>query len=254
MKLLIALFLLITFSSVSQEKIRHLRLDKINWIGNGIDLKMNSWQKKVIVPTSLMIAGLSLNTIETKTRIQDLVLEPFNGYKTSLDDYIQYAPIVTMYGADLLKMPSRNNIWNQTKYLLISEFITAGIVHLLKNTTKIARPNSSTLTSFPSGHTGQAFVASQVLFNEYYRTRPAIGLSGYIFAGATGALRVINNRHWVPDVLMGAGIAILVTNLVYHFEPLKEWNPFKKRQSDTSFLVLPKFQNNSYALQMKIVF
>ena len=254
MKIFIAIALLFPYNSFAQKNTKSPRLESINWIDQGIDLKMNSWQKKVMVPTAFMIAGLSLNTMETKTKIQDILLEPFNGYKTTLDDYIQYAPIATMYAADLLKTPARNNIWNQTKYLAISEIVTAGIIHLLKNTTKIARPNSSTLTSFPSGHTGQAFVASQLLFNEYYRTRPLLGLSGYAFAGATGALRIINNRHWVPDVLMGAGIAILVTNLVYYFEPLKKWNPFKNVKSDATLILLPNLQNDTYGMQMRFVF
>lgn len=254
MKYLICLALLYSTVIFSQERTKIPRYEKIKWTGEVLDLKMNAWQKKIIVPTTLMVTGLSLNTMDTKTKIQDFVRAPFNNYKTSLDDYIQYAPIAMMYGADLLKIPARNSVWNQSKYLVFSELITASIVHLLKNTTKIARPQSSTLTSFPSGHTGQAFVASQVLFNEYYRTRPLLSLSGYAFAGATGALRVINNRHWVPDVLMGAGIAILVTNLVYYFEPLKDWNPFKKRTSDTSILVFPQLNNDLYGMQMKIVF
>ena len=250
---LIALLLVPTFA-MAQEKTKLPRFDKINWFGESLNLKTNSWQKKIIVPSVFMIAGLSLNTMATKTKIQDIVRAPFNDYKTNLDDYIQYAPIVTMYAADLFKTPARNSVWTQSKYLVISELVTAGIVHLLKNTTKIARPQSATLTSFPSGHTGQAFVASQMLFNEYYRTRPLLGLSGYVFAGATGALRVINNRHWVPDVLMGAGIAILVTNLVYYFEPLKNWNPFKKMNSDASFIILPELRNDTYGMNVKIVF
>ena len=254
MKFLYLAILLISNLSFSQEKTKIERYEKVNWNGKSPDLKMNSLSKKVIVPSALMVAGLSLNTMETKTKIQDKFRAPFNGYTTSLDDYIQYAPIATMYAFDLAKIPARNNVWNQTKYLLISELVTSGIVHLLKNTTKIARPNSNTLTSFPSGHTGQAFVASQVLFNEFYRTRPILGLSGYVFAGATGALRVVNNRHWVPDVLMGAGIAILVTNLVYHFEPLKNWDPFKTKDSDLSIMAFPQFRPDTYGMQINIGF
>jgi len=252
----IVLFFLLLFSTISyaQEKVKIERLDKINWRGNEIDLKMNSIKKKTIIPSILMISGLSLNTMTTKTKLQDFIREPFNGYTTKLDDHIQYAPIVMMYASDFFKIPARNSVWNQTKYLFISELVTGTIIQILKHTTKIARPNSNTLTAFPSGHTGQAFVTSQVMFHEFYRTRPLLGLSGYLFSTTTGALRVVNNRHWVPDVLMGAGIAILVTNLVYHFEPLKNWDPFKRFDKDLSFFLSPTIQSDNYGLKMNLTF
>jgi hypothetical protein len=34
----------------------------------------------------------------------------------------------------------------------------------------------------------------------------------------------------LPDVLVGAGIGILSANLVYHFKPLKGFQPFKKKK------------------------
>ncbi|MFK8044580.1 MAG: phosphatase PAP2 family protein [Crocinitomicaceae bacterium] len=254
MKLVLLFILLFSISAFSQQDNKIPRFEKINWRGEGIDLKMNSIKKKMVIPSILMISGLSLNTIPTKTKLQDFIREPFNGYSTNLDDFIQYAPIVMMYSSDLFKIPARNSIWNQTKYLFISELVTGTIVQVLKHTTKIARPNSNTLTAFPSGHTAQAFVAGQVLFHEFYRTRPLLGLSGFIFASSTGALRVVNNRHWVPDVLMGAGIAIFVTNLVYHFEPFKNWDPFTKFEKDLSLFVSPVIQNDNYGLKMNLAF
>jgi membrane-associated phospholipid phosphatase len=34
-------------------------------------------------------------------------------------------------------------------------------------------------------------------------------------ATATGVLRVMNNRHWLSDVITGAGIGILTTKFSY---------------------------------------
>ncbi len=223
------------------------RYQKIKWTGDALDLPKQSLLVKSIVPLTLTGAAFAINGDQFKMDLQTKILKPFDGYSTSLDDYIQYAPIVELYAFDMLKFKARNSVWNQTKFLIISEAVTSGIVHLLKNTLKVQRPDNSSFTSFPSGHTSQAFVASQVLFNEYYQTNKLIGLSGYLFSGATGALRVINNRHWVPDVLLGAGIAILVTNTVYHFEPLKNWNPWKKKNNDLSINFIPSLQNNNYS-------
>ena len=250
MKLFILLILFIPLLALSQNKKTYPKLKKINWTGKKLDVKQNSLLKKSIIPLSLCATGLILNQSPLKNNMQKSILKPFNGYHTKLDDYIQYAPIVELYTFDLLKIPARNSVWNQTKFLVISELTTAGIIHLLKNTTKIKRPDGSSNNSFASGHTGQAFVTSQVLFNEYFRTKPLIGLSGYLFSVSTGALRVTNNRHWVPDVVMGAGVAILITNLVYHFEPLKNWNPWRKNNINTSFT--PVLQPDLYGFNFKM--
>lgn len=248
MKLII--FILFSFPIIAQnidEKTKFY--SKINWHEfNSQGSKKQLWQKS-IVPLTLAGISLSLNTIETKTKIQNSILKPFNGYETTLDDYLQYAPIATMYTADLLKIKAKNSVWNQTKYLAMSEFFTSGIVQILKYSLKIQRPNNGAFNSFPSGHTSQAFVTSQVLFNEFYQTNKVIAFSGILMSTTTGSLRVINNRHWVPDVLMGAGIGILVTNLIYHFEPLKNWNPWRKELNSMSFVPSLGFDYTGFTLK-----
>ena len=44
---------------------------------------------------------------------------------------------------------------------------------------------------------------------------PWYSIAGYTLATATGVMRVLNNRHWISDVLSGAGIGILSTELAY---------------------------------------
>jgi len=59
---------------------------------------------------------------------------------------------------------------------------------------------------------------------------------------------MLNNKHYVSDVLVGAGIGILVTQLVYHFEPLKNFNPFKKSKGISFF---PQYKENTYGFYFK---
>jgi hypothetical protein len=188
-------------------------------------------------PATLGILSVALMTDSSKYGLQSLIQQPFNGFKTHVDDYLQYAPIAMMYAGDLFHVKSKNTVWNQTKFLVMSELGTAAIVQILKYTLRIERPDHSTFNSYPSGHTSQAFVASQVLFNEYRETNKLLAYSGFLFSISTGTLRIVNNRHWLPDVLLGAGIGMLVTNLIYHYEPLKAWNPFSKknRKIETGF-------------------
>ena len=45
-------------------------------------------------------------------------------------------------------------------------------------------------------------------------------MAGYGIATATGVMRVLNNRHWVSDVLSGAGIGIFATEVAYGLSDL----------------------------------
>ena len=75
------------------------------------------------------------------------------------------------------------------------------------------------------------FTNAAVLYQEFKDSYPILAYSGFAFATATGGFRVLNNKHYISDVLVGAGIGILVTELVYHFEPLKNFNPFNKSEN-----------------------
>lgn len=181
-------------------------------------------------PVGLAVISVDLLRDSTKYGLQTMARSfVADTFRTHVDDWIHYVPVLTMYAADLFKVPAKNTVWNQTKFLIISEAITGGIVWGLKIGLGIQRPNNGAYTAYPSGHTSQAFVQSQVLYNEFRDTAPLLAASGYAFSITTGALRVLNNRHWVPDVLLGAGLGMLVTNAVYYFEPFKDWNPFEKR-------------------------
>ncbi len=178
--------------------------------------------KNQLVPISLISGGLLIEALGCKQEMQ----EWFPRTNTNVDDYIQYAPIALLYTSDLFGVKHRNNVFNQTKYLFISELATSLITGSLKRLTHSTRPNGDPL-SFPSGHTSQAFTGATVLYQETKDYCLPLAYSGYLFSTATGILRVTNNKHWVSDVLAGAGIGILVTNLVYYFEPLKNWDPFR---------------------------
>ncbi|WP_035846976.1 phosphatase PAP2 family protein [Crocinitomix catalasitica] len=209
----------------------------------------------IIAPIALSLLSVDLMRDSIKYGLQKVFRSRVDeDFHTGIDDWIHYAPVVMMYAADLFKVPAKNTVWNQTKYLIFSEAITAGIVWGLKYSLKIQRPNNGAFNAYPSGHTSQAFVQSQVLYNEFRETAPLLAASGFLFSISTGTIRILNNKHWVPDVLLGAGIAMLVTNTIYHFEPLKNWNPFKnlkEKQLDLTFMpqLNPDYMGGYFSLR-----
>lgn len=195
--------------------------------------QQKTFLKQSIVPLSLIGAGVYVNYAGGalgKENLQENIREAFPDFETSAEDFLMFVPVITMYTADLLKVESKNDAFTQTKYLGVALVANNLITFGLKNITKEERPNGEDELSFPSGHTSNAFVMATVLFHEFRDSSPLLAYSGFLMAATTGTFRVLNNDHWVSDVLVGAGIGIIVTDLVYRLEPLKNWNPFKKKQ------------------------
>jgi len=203
---------------------------------------------KSIVPLSLIGIGLVVNNSQFEKNLEtDLRNSVGNDYQTPIDDYLLFVPIVQMYAADAFGMKAKNHWFDQTKYLIISNVVSTGISELLKATITKTRPDGDPY-SFPSGHSTIAFTNAAVLQNEFQETSTVYAYSGYAFAATTGVFRMLNNKHYVSDVLVGAGIGILVTQLVYHFEPLKNFNPFKKSKNISFF---PQYIENTYGFYFK---
>lgn len=177
--------------------------------------------KNEILPISLIGLGSALNFSNFRYYVKSKIGNTTN---ISLDNYMQFAPIGELYIVDLTGIKHKNSVWDQTKYMAISELITEALVQSVKRIAKVERPNGGTM-SFPSGHTGVAFASATVLFEEFKDENLPVALSGYGFSTATGILRITNNFHWISDVLAAAGTGMLITQLVYYWEPLKNWKP-----------------------------
>lgn len=137
-------------------------------------------------------------------------------FHTEIDNYTQYVPALLAAGLNFSGVEGRSDTWRFLTSTAMSYAIMAGFVNSIKYTAQEMRPDGSTANSWPSGHTATAFVSATILHKEYGLTRsPIYSVAGYAMATATGIMRVLNNRHWVSDVLSGAGIGIMSTELAY---------------------------------------
>ncbi len=182
--------------------------------------------KSMILPVSLGVTGIIVKETNFREYFQEKVQRSKFRTNTHIDDFIQYAPMAEMYVADICYSKTKNEVFQQSKNLVISQIFTAVIIQTLKITTHTTRPNGAA-HSFPSGHTSVAFTGATALYLEYRDINPFIAYSGYGFSTATGLLRVTNNKHWLSDVLVGAGVGIFSAQLVWYINPLQNWKPFK---------------------------
>jgi PAP2 superfamily protein len=98
-------------------------------------------------------------------------------------------PQVALLGGDLIRAQ------------IVSQVVVQGAKFAVGRT----RPDGSNNFSFPSGHTASAFATATVL-QEHFGWKA--GIPAYALAGFVGASRMASNKHYMSDVLIGAGIGI----------------------------------------------
>lgn len=167
----------------------------------------------VVVSVPLIAEGLLAKKLDK--RFRGLRNDYIPDFKKSADDYLQYSPLAVMVGLKAFGVASRNSWGRMAVSDAFSAALMAGIVGTLKNTTNVTRPDGSNNKSFPSGHTATAFMTATMLTKEYGSVSPWVGVGAYSVAAATGLMRVANNKHWLSDVLTGAGVGILATEAGY---------------------------------------
>lgn len=137
-------------------------------------------------------------------------------FRTHIDDYMPIVPSVTPIILRLCGVKTTNRIKGQVLRYALSYALMNAIVQPIKYSVKALRPDSTRRNSFPSAHTGAAFVGAEFLFQELTGKARWFSVAGYAIAASVGALRILNNRHWLTDVLVGGGIGLLSTKLVYY--------------------------------------
>lgn len=206
-------------------------------------LKSVAFRRAVIVPALFIAAGVSTldDDNDDNYEIQEERNRHIPNFRHRADDYLQHFPILVVYGLNGLGVEGKNDFANRTAILIKAEVMVGILTYSLKRITAVPRPDTRELTSFPSGHTAQAFAAATFMAKEYGDKSVWYSIGAYTVATGVGAMRVMNNRHWLSDVLVGAGIGILSTNLVYLTHQYR-WGK-KNKAGQTS--ILPSFDGQT---------
>ena len=170
-------------------------------------------------------------------------------WNTHADDYIQFTPAVAAYTLKLCKVESAHNMFDMTVLYGLSSILAGGIISKTKIITARERPDHSNNRSFPSGHTQTAFVAAEFLHQEYKNQSVWISIGGYSAATFVGIARVYNNKHWVSDVVAGAGIGILSTKVVYWTYPYLR-RKIGKNDNQLQTFVFPGYSNGNLCINL----
>jgi hypothetical protein len=176
-----------------------------------------------IVPVLLTAYGIVAigpnNMIYDRFQAKRDVQQAFPGFYSPADNYLQFAPAAAVFGLSICGVKGVHSLKEQIILYAGSMLVSEGIATGLKYTTRVLRPDNSAYNSFPSGHTTSAFTGAEMMNQEYGSTSIIYPILGYTAASATGFMRMMNNRHWLSDVLVGAGIGMISTKVVYAVYP-----------------------------------
>ena len=142
--------------------------------------------KSLILPASLITVGAVGTAIDGMNDFH-LFSRKDSVKRIHVDDYLEWGMLGWVFVCDLMGKEKHN--WVDQLCL---------VAH-----------------SFPSGHTANAFLGAHIAWKEFKDSSPVLAYSGYALALFVAGSRLYNNRHWVADVVAGAGFGILSVELAY---------------------------------------
>ena len=188
----------------------------------------NWLRRPAVLRTALPVALVTLGYLsrsenlldELKEEVREETRESFPDFHTHLDNYSRHVPALAAYGLFAVGLKGERGVVPFTACYGLSHALSTGIVSNLKRISHTRRPDQPTdFSSFPSAHTAEAFMTATLLHEQFGRGRPWVSVAGYTVATATGAMRMLNDRHWLTDVVAGASIGFLSAETVWRLYP-----------------------------------
>ena len=178
--------------------------------------------KQLIVPASLITVGAlgvgaKAPLAKVNMAIRDGLQEANGGKRYHFDDYLQYAPIAAFLVLDYMGLEAKHSFGERLAVGAVTYIAGTALTQVGKNLIDEQRPDTGAKNSFPSGHTMTAFAGAELVRAEYGW---GAGLGAYAVAGTVGFMRLYNNRHWLNDILAGAGVGIISARIGYWMLPL----------------------------------
>lgn len=187
---------------------------------------------EVVIPATLVgvgVIGLESDWLKGHNHEIRDELQEHRHPQVTIDDLTQFAPLAATYGLRVAGLKGRHGYGDMTVIAVSAYLLTGMTVYGVKSLTRVERPDGSARNSFPSGHTATAFAGAELLRREYNDVSPWIGVAGYVVAAGTGFFRMYNNRHWLTDVIAGAGVGLLSAEAAYWLFPVISEHIFRRQ-------------------------
>lgn len=200
--LTIAVSVIITFATVSA------------YSSDSISVENSPGKRQWVVLTSagagLAAAGSIANAVKG-----DWNAIAIGDEKNSVVDAVQYFPMAFPWVMKACGSQTRSGWGRMALSQGASVAIMASTVSLIKDNCASLRPDATDWRSFPSGHTAWAYMGAAFTARELSWRSPWYAFGAYSIASAVAMQRIVDKRHMPSDVMAGAGIGILASQLGY---------------------------------------
>ncbi|MCH5227071.1 MAG: phosphatase PAP2 family protein [Muribaculaceae bacterium] len=211
---------------------------------------------QLIAPLSLIAVGTfgyySKAFHKLNDKVRDGMTHIRGDHYLHFDDYLQYLPAAAYLGLGFYK-GGRKLDWRERVAVEITAYLAmTAVTNIAKYSFKEKRPDSNARNSFPSGHTATTFTGAELIRKEF-----GWGIGGAAYAVATGVafLRLYNGRHWLNDVIAGAGIGILSAQIGYWMLPhYRKWFHWDKKKNQQVCSIMPSYNDHTLSINMVMVF
>ena len=174
----------------------------------------------VLLGTGTLIHCFGRDAIDVPVRDALQAWRGSNPERT-FDNYLEYLPLTMNLGLGLTGVRAKHGTTDRLIETGISFAAVVATSKILKEIIPSQRPNGGDMHSFPSGHTSVAFSGAELVRMEYGW---GWGAGAYAVATTVAVMRSYNNRHWLSDLLAGAGIGVLGAHVgEWLLDPVKEW-------------------------------
>lgn len=220
------------------------------------DIDLRFKPKQLIVPLSLFAVGAVGHYSGAFRHLNENIrhgLAKMRGdHYFRADDWIQYLPTAGYLALGFYNH-KRKIDWKERVLVEATAYIAmAAMVNVAKYSFKEKRPDSDARNSFPSGHTATVFTGAELVRSEF-----GWGLGSIAYTVATGVafLRLYNDRHWLNDVVAGAGIGILSARIGYWMLPLyRKWFHLDSNRPSSYLVASPSVLANRISLNFLYAF
>jgi membrane-associated phospholipid phosphatase len=183
-----------------------------------------------VVPAALVATGLVVQG-RISRQLQQRVQGTYPDFRTRSDKGLAFLPGAVSLGLSAAGVQGRHSLGEQVLLAALATVVAQGITQSAKRVIRYPRPDQLESDAFPSGHTTMAFTSATLLHQEYGHRSPWYSVGGYGVATSVAALRLLNNQHWLADVLVGAGVGIGATKAVYSLYPVLKQKVSRRRRS-----------------------
>ena len=167
------------------------------------------------------------------------------------DDYIQYLPALTYLTFGSIGIKSKHGFKERVVVEATAYITMAALTNIGKYSFREKRPDSNARNSFPSGHTATVFTGAELMREEYGL---GMGIGAYTVAIGVAFLRLYNGRHWLNDVIAGAGVGILSARIGYWMLPLyQRWFKWDTPSSDI-MVISPAYNPSEHSFSINLAY